>query len=239
MATRRGPALAGGCRPIATPATRSAWTPRCCSSRASTSPATTRAPQRQTSGGRTSTGTSYRGRFDYTDDRYGAAAEHMLIDGDFRPEVGFVRRTDFRRTFGQLRFSPRPRRSARRPQAHLAGEPRLRDRRARRPRVQSREAAGLFRVDFQSSDQLSARVLARVRAAAGAVPDRARRRRAGRRLHRTATSRAELHARPAAPRLGPAHRRRPARSTTARDRKPATAAGGAWCRASRSSRASP
>ena len=57
-------------------------------------------------------GTSYRGRFDYTNDRYGAAAEHMLIDQSFKPEVGFVRRRDVRRTFGQLRFSPRPARNA-------------------------------------------------------------------------------------------------------------------------------
>ena len=56
---------------------------------------------------------SYRGRFDYTDDRYGAAAEHMLIGRDFRPEVGYVRRTDFRRSFGQARFSPRPKQSTR------------------------------------------------------------------------------------------------------------------------------
>ena len=54
---------------------------------------------------------SYRGRFDYTDDRYGVSAEHTLIGRDFRPEVGYVRRTDFRRTFGLARFSPRPKNS--------------------------------------------------------------------------------------------------------------------------------
>ena len=35
----------------------------------------------------------------------------MLIGRDFRPEVGYVRRTDFRRSFGQARFSPRPKAS--------------------------------------------------------------------------------------------------------------------------------
>jgi hypothetical protein len=54
---------------------------------------------------------SYRERFDYTDDRYGVSAEHMLIGRDFTPEVGYVRRTDFRRTFGLARFSPRPKNS--------------------------------------------------------------------------------------------------------------------------------
>jgi hypothetical protein len=105
--------------------------------------------------GQTSIGSSYRGRVDYTDDRYGAAVEHMLIDRDFRPEVGFVRRTDVRRTFGQLRFSPRPRRSAVvRKLTWQASLDYVTD--AAATTVQSREAAGLFRVDFQSSDQATA-----------------------------------------------------------------------------------
>jgi hypothetical protein len=52
-------------------------------------------------------GASYRGRLDYNADRYGLAAEHLLVDGEFNPEVGFTRRDDFRRSFGQVRFSPR------------------------------------------------------------------------------------------------------------------------------------
>src|SRR6185295_769086 len=54
---------------------------------------------------------SYRGRFDYVTDRYGLVAEHMLIGRNFKPEVGYVRRTDFRRSFAQGRFSPRPKHS--------------------------------------------------------------------------------------------------------------------------------
>jgi hypothetical protein len=106
-------------------------------------------------GGRTVAGASYRGRLDYTDDRYGAVAEHMLIDGDFRPEVGFVRRPDVRRTFGQLRFSPRPRKSAVVRKLTWQGSlDYVTD--AAATTVQSREATALFRVDFQSSDQASA-----------------------------------------------------------------------------------
>ena len=54
-----------------------------------------------------------------------------------------MRRTDVRRSFGQLRFSPRPRRSAVGPQAHLAGQPRLRHRRRgdRRCRAARRPAS--------------------------------------------------------------------------------------------------
>ena len=102
--------------------------------------------------GVTASGSSYRGRFDYTDDRYGAAAEHMLIDADFTPEVGFVRRSDIRRTYGMLRFSPRPRRSrVVRKLTWQASLDYLSN--AAATEVQAREANGLFRVDFQSSDQ--------------------------------------------------------------------------------------
>ncbi len=99
-------------------------------------------------------GASYRGRFDFTTDRYGASAEHMLIDGGFQPEVGFVRRTDVRRTFGQLRFSPRPRRSRVVRKLTFQGNiDYLTD--AAATAVQAREMNGLFRLDFQSSDQAS------------------------------------------------------------------------------------
>ena len=51
---------------------------------------------------------SYRGRFEYMGDRYGVELEHLTVDTNFNPQVGFLRRDDFRRNFGQLRFSPRP-----------------------------------------------------------------------------------------------------------------------------------
>jgi hypothetical protein len=53
--------------------------------------------------------TSYRGHFAYTGDRYGVQAERLLVGTNFDPVIGFVRRGDMRRTFGELRFSPRPR----------------------------------------------------------------------------------------------------------------------------------
>ncbi|MGD9906258.1 MAG: DUF5916 domain-containing protein, partial [Vicinamibacterales bacterium] len=53
---------------------------------------------------------SYRGFVDYNADRYGVQAERLEVQPNFLPEVGFLRRTDFRRNFTQLRFSPRPRR---------------------------------------------------------------------------------------------------------------------------------
>ena len=52
---------------------------------------------------------SYQARFDYGADRYGLEVDHLLVEDDFRPEVGFLRRRNFRRTSLSGRFSPRPR----------------------------------------------------------------------------------------------------------------------------------
>ncbi|MYN66100.1 MAG: carbohydrate binding family 9 domain-containing protein [Acidobacteria bacterium] len=53
--------------------------------------------------------TSYQARFDYGADRYGLEVDHLLVEDDFRPEVGFLRRRNFRRTSLSGRYSPRPR----------------------------------------------------------------------------------------------------------------------------------
>ena len=51
---------------------------------------------------------SYQGRFDYGGDRYGLSVEHLLVEDNFNPEVGFLRRDNFRRSWLFGRFSPRP-----------------------------------------------------------------------------------------------------------------------------------
>ena len=53
--------------------------------------------------------TSYQGQFIYAGDRYGLTAEHLAVEDNFIPEVGFLRRDNFRRSFASGRFSPRPR----------------------------------------------------------------------------------------------------------------------------------
>ena len=55
--------------------------------------------------------TSYRAQLDYKGDRYGVQLERLVVGDHFNPEVGFVRRDDIRKSFGQFRFSPRPRSS--------------------------------------------------------------------------------------------------------------------------------
>jgi len=52
---------------------------------------------------------SFQGKFDWVPDRYGVRAEILKVGKAFNPEVGFLRRTDFTRSFASGRFSPRPR----------------------------------------------------------------------------------------------------------------------------------
>ena len=51
---------------------------------------------------------SYQAKFDYTADLYGLVVDHLLVGDNFIPEIGFLRRDNFRRTYVQGRFSPRP-----------------------------------------------------------------------------------------------------------------------------------
>lgn len=52
--------------------------------------------------------TSYQAQFGYGADRYGLQVDHLLVEDNFVPEIGFLRRDNFRRTYVQGRFSPRP-----------------------------------------------------------------------------------------------------------------------------------
>ena len=97
---------------------------------------------------------SYRGAFEYLGDRYGFSGEHLLVGEHFDAQTGYVRRTDFRRTFGEAKFTPRPRRRTLvRKFTYLGSVDYLTD--ARGASVQNRQTRGLFQTDFQSSDQFS------------------------------------------------------------------------------------
>jgi hypothetical protein len=63
---------------------------------------------RSDTAGRKTDNASYQGRFDYAPDRYGAQVQYLKVGRNFNPEVGFVRRLDFTRSFVSARFSPRP-----------------------------------------------------------------------------------------------------------------------------------
>ena len=51
---------------------------------------------------------SYYGRFSYRGDLYGLESSHLLIEDNFIPEVGFVKRSNMRRSFVRGQFKPRP-----------------------------------------------------------------------------------------------------------------------------------
>ena len=59
--------------------------------------------------GRTGRDSSFQTRLDYGGDRYGFELDHLVVEENFTPEVGFLRRANFRRTSVSARFSPRPR----------------------------------------------------------------------------------------------------------------------------------
>ena len=58
--------------------------------------------------GLTGDDTSYQAAFTYDGDLYGVQVDHLLVGEHFNPEVGFLRRDDFRRTFAAAQYSPRP-----------------------------------------------------------------------------------------------------------------------------------
>ena len=95
---------------------------------------------------------SYRGRFEYAGDRYGLLFEHLLVGDKFSPDIGFLRRSDFRRSTVGARFSPRPisHRLIRRFDWE-AGYDYITD--SQRTRVENRQLSGTFEIDFDSSDQ--------------------------------------------------------------------------------------
>jgi len=97
--------------------------------------------------------TSYRAQFEYAGDRYGVELERLAVGEHFRPEVGFVRRGDMRQSFGELRFSPRPRNSAVvRKYTWTTSMEYIEDGGGR---VELREADAGFGIEFQSADRLN------------------------------------------------------------------------------------
>ena len=93
---------------------------------------------------------SYRAQLDYQGDRYGLVLEHLVVGDEFNPEVGFLRRRDFERSFGSARFSPRPRAIA--AIRKLTWEGRFDYFANRAGVVETRLAQGQFGIEFETSD---------------------------------------------------------------------------------------
>jgi hypothetical protein len=97
--------------------------------------------------------TSYRTHVDYAGDRYGVQIERLVIGDHFNPGVGYVRRANMRRTFGQLRFSPRPRASTVVRKYSWTGAIALIEDGS--SRLESRERSADFGIEFQNADRFS------------------------------------------------------------------------------------
>jgi hypothetical protein len=100
--------------------------------------------------GRTGNDLSYRGAFDYNADRYGLQVEQLVVEPNFRPEIGFVRRTDMRRSAGLARFSPRP--ASLDPIRKLTFQGNINYITNLAHRLDSREQTGSFQTEFTNSD---------------------------------------------------------------------------------------
>ena len=103
--------------------------------------------------GRTGRDLSYQGQLGWNGDRYGFEAEHLTVEDNFRPEVGFWRRENFRRSFGSARFSPRPASIEAIRQFRLEGSfdyVEAADTRA----VETRQTQLAFLTEFENSDRI-------------------------------------------------------------------------------------
>ena len=93
---------------------------------------------------------SYQGKFEWVPDRYGIRTEVLKVGKAFNPEVGFLRRTDFTRSFASARFSPRPKTVKRiRKYTYEAAYEYYENGAGA---VESRQATGRFNTEFNNSD---------------------------------------------------------------------------------------
>ena len=94
---------------------------------------------------------SYRTQLDYNGDRYGLQVERLVVGNDFNPEVGFLRRSAFERSFASARFSPRPLSIAAIRKLSWGGQVNYVTDRA--GVLETRDVEGEFGVEFESSDR--------------------------------------------------------------------------------------
>ena len=104
-------------------------------------------------GGRSGDDMAYRTQFAYGGDRYGLTLDRNVVEKNFNPEVGFMRRLNFRRTFAQPRFSPRTTNSRLvRKFTYQADLEYITD---NQNHLESRTLNPFFQIDFQNSDFLA------------------------------------------------------------------------------------
>ena len=94
---------------------------------------------------------SYRGQFNWNADQAGLQVDHTYVGAGFNPEVGFLRRTAFARTYGSARYSPRPKNWRGVRKVFYEGSADYFENTTGTP--ESRELQGALRMEFTSSDQ--------------------------------------------------------------------------------------
>jgi hypothetical protein len=97
---------------------------------------------------------SYQARVDFSPDLYGAQFERVKVGDGFNPEVGFLRRRNFERTFGELRYSPRPKNLKGIRQITVTGSVEYIEG-SSSGQMESRQQSGRFNVERENSDQFS------------------------------------------------------------------------------------
>jgi hypothetical protein len=101
----------------------------------------------------TGTGNTYRAQLDYSGDRYSAQAEHLMVDARFRPDMGFLRRSDIRKNSGSFKFSPRPKKVNRVRKYYAQGA--VSHIKNTGGRLEFREASTEAGIEFQNGDKVS------------------------------------------------------------------------------------
>jgi hypothetical protein len=98
---------------------------------------------------------NYRGQFVYDGDRYGLTLDRQVAGANFNPEVGFMRRQDFRSSVALGRFSPRTRGNrVVRKWIYEGGVTYITD---NDNQLESRAVAGEFRAELHTSDAIAVR----------------------------------------------------------------------------------
>ena len=99
---------------------------------------------------------SYQARFNYDGDEAGLQLAHLLVEEEFNPEVGFLRRSGFRQSRGSARLSPRPESIGWIRQVTLEGTADYLENDLA-GFVESRETGGRLGIELENSDQITVR----------------------------------------------------------------------------------
>ncbi|MCP4724614.1 MAG: carbohydrate binding family 9 domain-containing protein, partial [bacterium] len=94
--------------------------------------------------------------FNYSSDLWQYSLSYLNIEDDFNPEIGYIRRTDIKRTGARVAYSPRPKRfeSIRKFNYQVSGHYQT----DHVNRLLDREVKGEFRIEFENTSRFSINV---------------------------------------------------------------------------------